>query len=138
MTTMFKLVCDSCGLSIREAAKFLDVKLDTAKSWSSGRNTAPESMIDKLIELSVRIDVAAQEELLRIDEARAGEGIPERIELTIPLTDTEAQTLGWPCIGTHRAIIRRLIETAPDDIVHRIALVPRASTKAVATDAHGH
>lgn len=48
ITTMFKLVCESCGLSVREAAKFLGAKLDTVKSWSSGRNPAPESVIEKL------------------------------------------------------------------------------------------
>ena len=78
MTTMFKLVCDSYGLSVREAAKVFDAKPDTAKSWSSGRNPTPESVIDKLTWLSVRIDVAAREELLKIEETRAKHGLPEK------------------------------------------------------------
>jgi hypothetical protein len=139
MTTMFKLVCDSCGLSLREAPQFLGAKLDTAKSWSSGRNPAPETVIDELIELAVRIDVAAREGLLRIKESRAGQGLPEKIEIGIAADDAEAQSLGWPCAGTHHAVIRNLIELAPDDIKHRLVIVPRGSTPATAAaaDAHG-
>ena len=140
MTTMFKLVCESCGLTTREVARFLDAKIDTVKSWSSGCNAAPENVIEKLTWLAVCIDVAAREELLRIEESRAGQGLPEKIEIRITADDAEAQTLGWPCAGTHRAIVRNVIELAPDDVKHRIVLVPCGSTPATAAaaDAHGH
>jgi hypothetical protein len=41
MKTMFKLLCESCGFSLPEAAGYVGASLDTAKSWSSGRTRGP-------------------------------------------------------------------------------------------------
>jgi len=45
------------------------------------------------------------------------------------------QALGWPCAGTHRAIVRNVIELAPDDFKHPLVILPPA---AAAADAHGY
>jgi hypothetical protein len=81
-----------------------------------------------------------REELLRIEESRAGQELPEKIEIRITADDAEAQALGWPCAGTHRTIVHNVIELAPDDIKHRIVLVPRTGTPATAAsvDANHH
>ena len=51
-----------CGLSQREAAAFLDVRLDTLKSWSSGRGPTPEGVMRELAALQGRIVKAARGE----------------------------------------------------------------------------
>jgi len=62
------------------------------------------------------------------------------VEIGIAVDDIEAQCLGWPCVGTHRAVIRNVVELAPEEIKHRIVIVPRGSTPATAatSDAHIH
>ncbi len=39
--TTFKSALAICGLSLREAADYLEVSYDTCKSWSQGRNAPP-------------------------------------------------------------------------------------------------
>lgn len=46
--TLFKILLLSCGLNIRGAASFLKVSPDTIKSWSCGRNKAPDRIINQL------------------------------------------------------------------------------------------
>jgi hypothetical protein len=55
----FALLLDRCGLSIGEAAQFLDVRPDTIKSWSSGRRTPPPDAVAQLCGLYDRIERAA-------------------------------------------------------------------------------
>ena len=59
MSTMFKLLCESCGFSLPEAPNYVGAKLDIAKSWFSGRARAPESVINKLVDLAIDIVVNA-------------------------------------------------------------------------------
>ena len=122
MKTMFKLLCESCGFSLPEAANYVGAKLDTAKSWSSGHVRAPESVIDKLVDLAVDIDVAARKKLLRIEQSCDGGSLPEEIPIRMAEDDAEARTLGWPCAGTHHAIIRALVQAAPDEIRRRLVI----------------
>ena len=44
---------------MREAADFLEVSYDTAKSWSQGRNAPPAGVWRDLADLYARIEVAA-------------------------------------------------------------------------------
>ena len=42
--TTFSTALQICGLSHKEAAEFFDVRLDTVKSWSAGRNPVPDGV----------------------------------------------------------------------------------------------
>lgn len=57
--TTFKSAIAICGLSMREAAEFLGVSYDTAKSWSQGRNAPPMGVWQDLAGLYARIEGAA-------------------------------------------------------------------------------
>ena len=115
MTTLFRLLSQVCGLSHREAADFLSVRLDTVKSWSSGRNPTPPGVLNELAALAERIDAAADEGVAyqnfitsySVTPAVIKEldGVPEAIELELAADDAEAQSLGWPCVGAHRAVL---------------------------------
>lgn len=59
MRTTFSAAIAICGLSQQEAADYLDVRLDTVKSWSAGRNPPPEGAWQMLSDLYRRIEDAA-------------------------------------------------------------------------------
>ena len=101
--TTFRLLSQVCGLSHREVADFLSVRLDTVKSWSSGRNPAPPGVLNELAALAEQIDAAADEAVAEIFKEL--DGVPESIELELAADDAEAQSLGWPCVGAHRAVL---------------------------------
>lgn len=124
MTTLYALLIDRCGLSQREAAELHGVRIDTVKSWSSGRNRAPKGVIDELRDLYAKIDRSAKEALERIHRLR-----PDIIEIGYCADDAEAQTLGWPCCGAHDAMIGIIAAKCGKDII----LVSRGSTTDPAT-----
>jgi hypothetical protein len=103
----------------------LNVRLDTIKSWSAGRNPIPSGAWTELIALAELIDTAAQNWI---------ETLPA-IPVRYPADDHEARALGFPCVGAWRAAMAQVI--ALDD-ARRITLVPRGSTTttAAAIDAH--
>lgn len=55
----FKSSISVCGLSQREAAEFLDVSIDTVKSWCSGRSNPPAGVWMMLASLFEQIQNAA-------------------------------------------------------------------------------
>lgn len=121
MSSFFKLACESCGLPLKEAMEFLGTKLDTTKSWWIGRRKPPESVLEKLIELAVRQEVAAQEILLEL-------GLLEdkscsRLTLRVVESDSEAKAMGWPSANAYRAVIRRVVEKMPPALALRLVLV---------------
>lgn len=123
MTTPFKLLTQLAGLSLPEAGRFLDVRPDTVKSWASGRNPTPDGAIDQLRDLIDRIDIAAEQALQVIDETQ-----PADIELGYCADDHEAQSLGFPCVGAHNAVLARVV----CDAEVPVRLVPRGSTTTTA------
>lgn len=129
--TPFSLLCGVCGLSHREAANLLKVRIDTVKSWSSGRNPTPDGALADLRALARRIDRAATEALALIAEQR-----PPEIELGYAVDDHEAQSLGWPCVGAQAAALGRIVAGVPDGA--RVSLAPRGTSggTAAAADAH--
>jgi hypothetical protein len=92
LTTNFSRLRKLVGLSSLEAAQFLDVSLDTIKSWSSGRNGTPEWAIDDLrllwSDLERRADIGIQQ-LYAMIEAQGCP--PSKIKFIAPTTDREAQ-----------------------------------------------
>jgi hypothetical protein len=126
--TPFSTLCAVCGLSHREAADFVRVRLDTVKNWSSGRDVTPKGVIAALIQLNQRIQRAADQAVSVVMEQR-----PPIVELGYPADDEEALSLGWPSVGVMRVLLGRIISGIPDGIPVR--LVPRGSTPATAAAA---
>jgi len=126
--TPYSILCAHAGLSHREASDFHKVRPDTIRSWSSGRNRAPQGAIDELIDLINLQEQIANSTLSRIYALAAENGEPETTELGFPADDYEAQTLGWPCVGAWRAMAARVIAKS----THPVRLVPRGSTPATA------
>lgn len=129
--TPYALLLQACGLSHREAADLHGVRLDTVKSWSSGRNRAPEGVVAELRALHAAIRRAADQAL-----GMFGDVPPDAtIEIGYPADDHEARALGFPCIGAWRAMAAITVA----ELGRPISLVPRGSTvaTAAASDAHG-
>ena len=112
MATLFKLFAQSCGLTLAEAAAFLDIPTNTAKSWWSGRRKAPEAVIEKLCDLAIKQDVAAQALILDL-ETRDIENEQALLVLKTENSDLEAQANGWPCANAHNAVVRKVLEKMP-------------------------
>lgn len=128
--TLFALLIQRCGLSLSEAAAFLGVRLDTVKSWSSGRNPTPPGVTDELRALYEKIETAAENLLSIIEEADD----EAEIELGYASDDKEARSLGWPCVGAQRAALGIAIARTDKDVI----LSPRGSTVATAAAADAH
>lgn len=129
--TAFALLLDRCGLSHREAAVLLEVRPDTVKSWSAGRNRPPAGVLADLRRLYAAIERAAAEAVAQIALAPAD----AEIELGLASDDAEAQGLGWPCVGAQAAMLGIVAARCG----RPVRIVPRGSTlaTAAAADAHG-
>lgn len=128
--TPYDLLRRRCGLSQPEAAEFHKVRLDTVKSWCSGRNRANDGVLAELRRLHAQIERVAAEALAAI--AAAPEA--EEIELGYAADDHEAQGLGWPCVGAQAASLGLVIARCD----RPIRLTPRGSTVATAAAAEAH
>ena len=120
MTTTFSLLCHVCGLSHKEAASFLGVRRDTCKSWSAGRNAAPDGALDRLAKLTESINESAKQVVAGLPKE------PTDMELGIAADDEEARELGWPYLGAHRAVIGTIAAKALL-AGHRVEIVPHGS-----------
>lgn len=133
--TPFGILAKLAGLSQREAAEFHRVRLDTVKSWSSGRNACKPEVLAELRGLIAAQEHAARETLVAISWRVSGEwAVAENpdisVEIGYPATDEEARALGWPCIGAWSAMAARILAVANQ----QVRLVPRASTAATKSD----
>lgn len=133
------LLIQLAGLSHREAADFLRIRLDTVKSWhrAHGANGTSDGILSELRALIAQQERTAAQAIAQMaqmaDIARENGEDAEGV-LGYPADDYEARSLGWPCVGAWRAMAARVIAAAPV----RIILVPRGSTPetAAAADAH--
>lgn len=118
--SLFKLMAQSCGLSLSETVAYLGTKPDTTKSWWIGRRKPPEMVLEQLTELAVRQDLAAQKALVDMGLLTPK---PDRVTLPLCASDSAARKLGWPCLNAYRAVIRRIIEKMPPKLATRLVLV---------------
>ena len=128
----YLILRDLAGLSLREASDLHRVRLDTVKSWSSGRNGAPDAVIADLRGLIEKQERASREAIAQIEQVRSQHPAAE-IELGYPTDDHEAQGLGWPCVGAWRAMAARVVVAAMP-----VRLVPRGSSLATAAAIEAH
>lgn len=101
--TPFALLVERCGLSQREAAEFLKVRLDTVKTWYAGRDAAKPSVLAELRSLYAAIQVAADglakgnDRLLELQRERGVE--PRGIVFGVAETDDVARSYGFPSLA---------------------------------------
>lgn len=57
--TQFKLLSESCSLSIAQAADFLELPFGTASKYATGQRSTPPEIIEKLQGWFLHIDAAA-------------------------------------------------------------------------------
>lgn len=117
--TAFYCLMTACGLSNQEAADFLGVSLGSIEGWKSGRRNAPDGVFSEMRTLWRSMMSAAQMAAETIEQS----GV-EETEIGLASDDHEAEHLGLPCVGAHRALLGMII--AMTDV--RIAIVPRGST----------
>lgn len=132
MTTTFALLCQRCGLSHREAAEFLNTRLDTARSWSSGRNRTPPGVIAELRALYAKIEAAAEWSVKQYEDICKEAGHPpSNVQLGLSSDDHEARQRGLPCVGAHAAMVGIVAAR----IASGVDVVPAGSTLATAAAA---
>ena len=100
MTSAYDLLRQRCGLSQQEAADFHQARLDTVKSWCSGRREAPEGEIDELRDLYAKIERMGDALAKSVKQQKARADKELILEVSVPRTDQEAQALGWPTLST--------------------------------------
>lgn len=125
--TPYNILRLRCGLSQPEAADYHNVRLDTVKSWCSGRNRPSANILSELRALHVKIMRAAHEALTMLAAAPPD----AEIELGYAADDHEARSLGWPCVGAQAAMLGEVLAR----LDRPVQLVPRGSTLATAAAA---
>ena len=138
MMTIFRILIDTAGLSLVQASAFLDAREDSVMSWSSGRRPTPPGVITELHELIAHQQLAARQSAAHIEKIMNDNGTPEVIEIGVSADDHEAQSLGWPTVSAHAAVIGMSVALLPAEIVARVSIVPRGSTAATAKAADAH
>jgi hypothetical protein len=118
--TPFAVLAERCGLSQREAAEFLKVRIDTVKSWCAGRNVAKPAVLAELRRLYASIQAAGDklardnERLLELQRER---GVEQRgIVFGVAETDDVARAFGFPSQGPYVAAIGLALSRLPDDV----------------------
>ena len=125
MITPFKLSCQSCGLSLEEAASFLKVRPEMAAAWWNGTEPTIDGILSDLHELYKSIDFAAETILDAMrDEADKTNEWPNEIRIEVAVNDQEAKKLGWPCVAAHAAVGRRLLEKMETAAIGHVLIVP--------------
>lgn len=105
-----RLMLHRCGLSRAEAAAYVAAEDRTVGRWLNGSFRMPPEKWQILVDLCERQDRAAQE-ALALSREKLSEPGPISVEMA--RTQDEAERFGWPCVGAHIAVIRRMIEWAP-------------------------
>ncbi len=127
--SLFGSLLAMCGMTHEECADYLGVRLDSVRSWSSGRRNVPQGVEAKLIELwnlmedeASRIIDGIEAQLIELSV----HGLPQSIEFGIPSSREEANELGWPSVGT----FMRIAALVASNVEIRLDLVERGSTLA--------
>jgi hypothetical protein len=136
--TLFRILMNAAGLSLAQASAFLGARQDSVVSWSSGRRATPAGVIAEMHALTSRQQRAASEGSAVIEQQVAQHGMPEAIELGLAADDHEAQSLGWPTMSAHAAVLGLTLSLLSPGPAARVVLVPRGSTAASAAAADLH
>lgn len=101
--TMFELTRLTTGLSVAEAANLLNVSTETVQRWESGQTKPKKRAIRRLREIERFVIAHVQTIVNHIREEALEVGfLPEMVELSIPGTDEEARSRGFPTVSIAR------------------------------------
>lgn len=126
--TPFSLLIRLTGLSHQEASDYLNVRLDTVRSWSTGRNPCRASVLNELRALAKLQDQVSAETIRHLSEITKTADLDAQIEIGYPVDNAEAQALGWSSCGAWFGMMAKVLAGLERPIV----LVPRGSTPATA------
>lgn len=115
MTSVYDVVRRRCGLSQQEAADLRGVRLDSVKSWCSGRRQAPVEAVEQLRELETTIARAGAvyAKLVKARQGRAEEtGLPVYF-VAEPTSEKQAREFGWPSSSACLAAVAAAIAMLP-------------------------
>lgn len=105
LVSVFGATLKLVGLSQPEAAAYLKVSRDTARSWACGRSKVPPKAWDKLRKLYERQQSAADEALELIDETvEAQMALPSEVDFR-----QGERAKGWPSKGSYEAVAAQVV-----------------------------
>ena len=114
MMTLFSSLLSASGLSLTEAAEYLDVSRKNVERWSNSKLEPPEGVIEDMIDLineqekSVDKFLSVFKEAHREAQEKSDKKINATIEIGYPTDDYEAQEMGWPCLSAFKVVIGRI------------------------------
>lgn len=121
VNSIYDLLRQRCGLTQAEAADFHGTRIDTVKSWCSGRRAAPSGVIDELRDLYTDIIEAGEELAAMIKLRPRVENGQQYYLVGAPLSQADAVKCGFPSEGSCQAAVARAIALLP----HPAKIVPR-------------
>lgn len=112
-----KVMLARCGLSQTDAADFVGKDARMVRRWISGELPMPVALWQLLVNLCAQQDRAANVEIEKLKaRSRKSDNQPIQSLMMVVRTQDEARWRGWPCVGAHVAVVRRIIEWAPEHI----------------------
>ena len=100
--TLFGALREAAGLSLQEAADFHGVRLDTIKSWTSGRRRAPPDAINKFRALLASQEVESLKLAPEVSNLSA-----EALAAMLTSDTTADAAIGWPSASVYNTILCR-------------------------------
>lgn len=115
MSSVYDVLRRRCGLTQLEAADLRGVRLDSVKSWCSGRRPAPAEAVEELRELETAIARAgaAYARLMTARQLLPDERGPGVYVVSEPSSEQQAHDFGWPCASVCLAAIAAAIAGLP-------------------------
>jgi hypothetical protein len=111
MTNTYNILREACGISQAEAAEFVHgTRLDSVKSWSSDRRTAPQGVINDLQKLTREIQNAGFNYAGLLKEISKG----DVYIIGLPSDERDARSCGFPSIGAQMRAIAVAIAHLPE------------------------
>lgn len=123
----FKCLLTATGLSLSDAAEFLNVSRKNITRWTNGTLEPPVGVIKELAKLVQKQNEAVKQTLDLIGQAK---GFGD-YEIGCPSDQIEANDMGWPSVSAFHMVVGRIIGEAGVDI----KVVPRGSTLGTAAAA---
>lgn len=112
MITIFSTLLAASGLSLSEAAAYLKVSRKNIERWSSGVLMPPDGVVDEMSSLVFRQTKEVESQLSLMSKK-----VSKTAEISYPVDDVEAQTLGWPCVSAYKVVLGRIIAECDASII---------------------
>ena len=123
----FTSLISASGLSLTEAAKFLNAPHKNITRWANGALEPPVGVTKELAKLIHKQNEAVKQTLDLIGQSKSvGE-----YEIGCPSDQIEANDMGWPTVSAFKIVAGRVIAEAQVNI----KVVPRGSTVGTAAAA---